>query len=141
MQYVCDADTATWFRIETAGEAALESQAMDHAVERYFRDAYDKAEQSYTPPASVASFEQRIGLKAHIQRSMPRFLTLRDKDGNALVTAMLPPEGTDVRSFRPVIVGKGNSDPYLAHGDAILALAQHLKLTLEAARCYPYRRG
>ena len=141
MQYVCDAGAATWFRIETPGEAVLESQAMDHAVERFFRDAYDKAEQSYSPPKTLAVFEQKIGLKAHIQRSMPRFLTLRDKDGAALVTAMLPPEGMDTRGFRPVVVGKGNSDPYPVHAEAIRKLGDHFKLTLDPARCYPYRRA
>ena len=141
MQYMCDAGTATWFRIETPGEAALESQAMNHAVEKFFRDAYDKAAASFVPPKSLAAFEQRIGLKAHIQRSMPRFLTLRDKDGAALVTAMLPPEGLDTRSFRPVIVGPANADPYPAYGEAIKSLGEHVHLTLDPARCYPYRRA
>ncbi len=36
MLYVCDAPPKTWFRIETTGEAALESRAMDHAVDKYF---------------------------------------------------------------------------------------------------------
>lgn len=141
MQYVCDAGTATWFRIETPGEATLESQAMEHAVDRFFRDAYDKAAAAYVPPKTLAAFEQRIGLKAHIQRAMPRFLTLRDKDGNALVTAMLPPEGQDTRSFRPVIVGKGNADPYPSYGAAIRKLGDHVQLTLDPARCYPYKRA
>jgi hypothetical protein len=47
MQFVCDAGAVTWFRIETAGEALLESRAMNHAVEKYFQDAYDSALQSY----------------------------------------------------------------------------------------------
>ena len=72
---------------------------------------------------------------------MPRFLTLRDGEGNALVTAMLPPEGEDERSFRPVVVGIENTDPYPEHGEAIQALAKHFALTLDAARCYPYRRA
>ena len=141
MQFVCDASAATWFRIETVGEATLESSVMEHAVDRFFRDAYDKAAQSYAPPKSLAMIEQKIGLKAHIQRSMPRFLTLRDKDGVALVTAMLPPDGVDTRGFRPVIVGKGNADPYLAYAEAIKKLGDHFKFTLDPARCYPYRRG
>ena len=37
MQFVCDAPPKTWFRIETEGEAALESRAMDHAVEKDFQ--------------------------------------------------------------------------------------------------------
>ena len=141
MQYVCDADTGTWFRIDTPGEAALESSAMNHAVEKFFRDAYEKAAQSYVPPKSLAVIEQNIGLKAHIQNAMPIFLTLRDKDGSALVTAMLPPAGQDTKSFRPVVVGPSNADPYSVHGAAIAKLGAHFKLTLDPARCYPYRRG
>jgi hypothetical protein len=141
MQYVCDAPPKTWFRIETDGEAALESRAMDHAVERYFRQAYEHAAASYVPPKSSHYIEQNIGLKAHVQRVMPIFLTLRDNEGKALATAMLPPAGQDERSFRPIIVGVGNSDPYPEHGDAIASLAQHYNLTLDPARCYPYRRG
>jgi hypothetical protein len=37
MRYVCDASAnATWFRIETVAEAALESDLMKHAVESIF---------------------------------------------------------------------------------------------------------
>jgi hypothetical protein len=141
MQYVCDAPPKTWFRIETEGEAALESRAMDHAVEKYFRQAYEHAAASYVPPKSGRYIEQNIGLKAHVQRVMPIFLTLRDNEGKGLATAMLPPAGQDERSFRPIIVGAGNSDPYPEHGAAIAKLAQHYGLTLDPARCYPYRRG
>ena len=91
----------TWFRFETEAEAALESRAMNHAVERYFKQARDEAASTYVPPKSAHYIEQNIGLKAHIQKAMPRFLTLRDGEGNALVTAMLPPEGEDEHSFRP----------------------------------------
>ena len=141
MQYVCDAGANTWFRIETAGEATLESQAMRHAVEKYFLDAQSQATETYVPPPSLPKVEQKIGLKAHIQRAMPMFLTLRDKDGTALVTAMLPPVGQDDKSFRPVIVGPANSDPYAAHAAAIRALATHFRLALDAVRCFPYRRS
>ena len=42
MQFVCDTlDGKTWFRIETEGEAAAESDAMSHAVEKHFRQARD----------------------------------------------------------------------------------------------------
>jgi hypothetical protein len=71
---------------------------------------------------------------------MPLFLTLRDPEGKGLVTAMLPPKGQSDRAFRPIIVGFGNSDPYPEHGDAIRKLGEHLGLTLDPARCYPYRR-
>ena len=100
MQYVCDAPPKTWFRIETEGEAALESRAMDHAVDRYFRQAYQQATETYVPPRSAHYIEQNIGLKAHVQRVMPIFLTLRDGEGTALVTAMLPPAGKDERRLQ-----------------------------------------
>jgi hypothetical protein len=140
MQYVCDAGALTWFRMETGGEALLESRAMNHAVEKYFRDAYDAAVQSYAPPKSLAAIEQNIGRAAHVQKAMPQFLTLRDKDGTALVTAMLPPAGVDAKAFRPVIVGPSNADPFVDHGAAIQALAKHMRVVLDPARCYPYRR-
>ena len=140
MRYVCDAPAGrTWFRIETEAEALSESDVMRHAVEKYFRKEQEKATQTFQP-ASKVYFEQEIGLKAHVQREMPLFLTLRDDEGNALATAMLPPGGRDDRGFRPIIVGPGNADPYPEHADAIRALAQHFGLTLERARCYPYRR-
>lgn len=141
MEYICDAPPNTWFRIETQAEAARESQDMDHAVEKYFRQCHEQATKSYVPPASVSRFEQSIGLKDHIKRAMPMFLTLRARDGKALVTAMLPPAGRGDASFRPIIVGVGNTDPYPEHGDAIKALGAHFGLTLDRERCYPYRRG
>jgi hypothetical protein len=141
MRYVCDAPGGkTWFRMETEAEAIAESDAMRHAVEKFFRKERDKAALSYRPP-SKTFFEQEIGLNAHLQREMPAFVTLRDDEGNALVTAMLPPSGRDERSFRPIIVGPGNGDPYPEHSEAIEALASHLGLLLERERCYPYRRG
>jgi len=141
MQFVCEAPPKTWFRVETEGEAALESRAMGHAVEKYFKQAYEQAAQSYVPPKTGLYIEQNIGLKAHIQRAMPLFLTLRDGEGNALVTAMLPPAGQDERAFRPIVVGAGNGDPYPEHGEAIRTLAKHYGLTLDPGRCFPYRRG
>ncbi len=140
MQYVCDAHDLTWFRLETTGEAALESQVMDHAVEKYFQQAYGEAVCAYAPPASAPAMEQNIGLKDHIARTMPRFLTLRNSDGNALVTAMLPPEGRDLRALRPVIVGHGNTDPYVEYDEAIEALGRHVNLDLDRDICFPYRR-
>jgi hypothetical protein len=71
---------------------------------------------------------------------MPLFLTLRDREGKALVTAMLPPEGKASTSFRPIIVGRSNQDPYPDFGEAIRALGEHFGLKLDPARCYPYRR-
>lgn len=140
MRYVCEAPGGkTWFRIETEAEAASESDVMRHAVEKFFRKEHEKAAASFQPVSKVY-FEQEIGLKAHIQREMPLFLTLRDDEGNPLATAMLPPGGREDRSFRPILVGVANSDPYIGHAEAIRALAQHYKLTLERSRCYPYRR-
>jgi hypothetical protein len=141
MQYVCDAPPKTWFRIETEGEAALESRAMDHAVEKYFRQAYEHAASTFVPPKTGRYFEQNIGLKAHVHSVMPLFLTLRDGEGNTLATAMLPPEGQDERAFKPIIVGPANSDPYPEHGEAIRALGQHFGFKLDPLRCYPYRRA
>lgn len=141
MKYVCDAPGgATWFRIETEAEAAAESDLMCHAVDKYFREEKEKAAGTYRPTSAVF-FEQEIGLKAHIQREMPLFLTLRDDEGKALVTAMLPPGGRKDLSFTPIIVGFQNADPYLEHSEAIRALGAHFGLSLDRLRCYPYRRG
>ena len=79
--------------------------------------------------------------EGYVSDVMPRFLTLRDSEGKALVTAMLPPAGLDERIFKPIIVGFENDDPYAEYGDAIAKLGQHVGLTLDRARCYPYHRG
>jgi hypothetical protein len=140
MQYVCDGPGArTWFRIETEGEAQTESEAMKHAVEKYFRREREKAVQSFTPTAQ-AFIERDIGLAAHVARTMPLFLTLRDGEGNPLATTMLPPEGKEEASFRIIIVGPANADPYPAQGEAIEALGKHFGLTLTRERCFPYQR-
>src|SRR5213596_334924 len=95
MQYVCDAPNGkAWFRIETEGEAVHESRLMSHTVEKYFCREREKAVQSWRPERPNA-IERDIGLEAHVQREMPLFLTLRDREGNALTTAMLPPGGKD----------------------------------------------
>lgn len=138
MQFVCDAPGRTsWFRIETEGEAVLESQIMSHAVEKYFRQAWDAAAGAYRSTASNL-IEQNIGLKDHVQRTMPIFLTLRDAEGNGLATAMLPPRGWYDPSFKIIIVGPANRDPFPEHGDAIRILGEHFGLTLEREWCYPY---
>jgi hypothetical protein len=110
---------------------------MNHAVEKYFLREAESARASYRPTSSV-SFERDIGLKAHVERTMPLFLTLRDRAGDGLATAMLPPSGKEHPSFRIVIVGPSNRDPYPDQGDAIAALGSHFGLTLDRARCYPY---
>lgn len=140
MKYVCDGPGGTtWFRIETETEAAQESALMSHAVEKYFRREKERAAHSYTP-TSTRFIERDIGLSAHIQREMPLFLTLRDPDGNALATAMLPPRGQPNDTFSSIIVGPKNSDPFGQHGEAIAALGRHFGLELDRERCYPYRR-
>lgn len=140
MEYVCDAPgDMTWFRILTEAEAATESQEMRHAVEKYYRREREKAEASYKPLTTVF-IEQMIGLEGHVRKAMPLFLTLRDMDGKPLVTAMLPSGGKSDRGFTPIVVGPANADPYPTHGEAIRALADHFGLTLDRARCYPYRR-
>ncbi len=140
MKHVCDAGPKTWFRIETVAEAMLESQLMRHAVERYFRQMHEAAARSYVPPKTVRMVEQSIGLKDHIQRTMPLFLTLRDGEGNGLATAMLPPGGKDDGATRPIIVGPENSDPFPQHAAAIAALARHYGIKLEPSGVYPFVR-
>jgi hypothetical protein len=140
MQYVCDGpDGKTWFRLEDEMEAELESEIMAHAVAKHFRRNLESAKRTYRPTSTV-SFEQNIGLKPHLAKTMARFLTLRNQDGEALATAMLPPGGQDTPRFQCIIVGKGNSDPYTAHGAAIEALAGHYGLSLDRDHCFPYRR-
>lgn len=140
MEYVCDApENMTWFRIVTEGEAEAESGELGHAVSKYFRREHERAAETFVPVSSVF-FEQAIGLEAHIKREMPLFLTLRDQDGAGHATAMLPPNGRAERGFSAIIVGPANADPYPKHGPAIRALADHYGLTLDRARCYPYRR-
>jgi hypothetical protein len=140
VKYVCDAPGGrTWFRLESEAEALKESELMSHAVEKHFRREREKAAQTYQPTAA-RFIERDIGLAGHIERAMPIFVTLRDEHGAALVTAMLPPGGKEDPGFRPIVVGPHNRDPYPQHEDAIAALARHFGITLEADRCYPYRR-
>ena len=140
MQYVCDApDGNTWFRLESEMEAEMESEVMSHAVVKHFRRNLEMATRSYQPTSTV-SFEQNIGLKAHLMKQMAMFLTLRDGEGNGLVTAMLPPGGTPSPRFQCIVVGAGNADPYEEYGDAIAALAAFFGMPLDRRDCYPYRR-
>ena len=140
MKFICDAPGGkSWFRIETAGEAAVESLVMNHAVEKFFLAEEEKATRRYRPP-ETGFVEQEIGLKAYLLRTMPVFLTLRDAVGRPLATAMLPPNGRDSVTFRPVIVGPANTDPYPQQHGAIEALGRHFLLALERTRCFPYAR-
>lgn len=138
MKFICDAPgSKSWFQIETEGEAALESDAMSHAVEKHFRRAWEDAVSSYRP-ASGSFVEQNIGLKAHVHRIMPLFLTLRSAEGDVLATAMLPPDGQEDPAFRIIVVGPHNQDPYPEHDEAIERLGEYFGLTLDRTRCYPY---
>ena len=78
--------------------------------------------------------------KAPTVSSSPFFYTLRDREGNALVTAMLPPGGKDRGGFRIIIVAASNADPYPEQDAAIAALGTHFGLTLDRHRCFPYGR-
>ncbi len=138
MEYVCDAPrNRTWFRLMTEGEAVAESLEMGHAVEKHFRRERQRAADAFHPATSVF-IEQDINKEDHIRRTMPLFLTLRDQNGTALVTAMLPPTGRAGSGC--IVVGAGNTDPYPDHGDAIAALGLHFGMTLDRSSCYPYRR-
>ena len=65
MRYVCDAPGGTtWFQIETQAEAALESQAMNHAVEKHFIQVQETAAKSYVAPPGPF-FERDIGQGPH----------------------------------------------------------------------------
>jgi hypothetical protein len=140
MQFICDApERKAWFRIETEAEAAAESETMRHAVEKYFRRERDAAVRKYQPSPSMSYIERDIGLAAHIQRTMPLFLTLREHDGTPLATAMLPPGGTEDESFRTIIVGPANGDPFGTQVEAIAALGSHFGLSLTHEHCYPYQ--
>jgi hypothetical protein len=136
MQFVCEVSKRrTWFRIENDAEAEAETLLMRHAVEKHFRREQERARRSYVPGQGL---ERDIGLKAHIARTSPLFLTLRADDGTGLATAMLPPGGKAIADFPIIIVGPENADPYQDHADAIEALARHYKLPLPRTRCYPY---
>lgn len=139
MRYVCDAPGGkTWFRLETENEAEAEAQLMRHGVDKHFRRFAAAARESYRAPKGAPTFEQAIGLKDHIARTMPMFLTLRADDGEGLATAMLAPQGRNQANFRPVIVGPSNRDPYTTQADAIEALGQHFGVELERDVCFPY---
>jgi hypothetical protein len=139
MRFVCDAPGGrTWFQIETEDEAQAEGEMMRHAVHRYFQRELNRARASYRP-ADPNGIERDIGLKAHIARTMPIFLTLRDEDGAGVATAMLP-QGGGGRGFQIVIVGPGNSNPYPAAADAIAALEPRFGLELPEEDCYPYAK-
>ena len=112
---------------------------MSHTVEKYFRREREKAIQSWRPERPNA-IERDIGLEAHVQREMPLFLTLRDREGRALTTAMLAPGGKDRGGFRIIIVAASNADPYPQHDRPSLRWERHFGLTRDRNRCFPYGR-
>ncbi len=146
MRYECDGPNGmTWFRLETEAEAQAESALMGHAVDKFFRRAWEAARACYQPSPGL---ERDIGLKDHIARAMPLFLTLRDENGAGVVTAMIPlvtadhgPARDQDLWRRPILVGPANSDPFSVHAEAIEALARHLRQPLDPMECYPYRRN
>jgi hypothetical protein len=138
MRFVCDAPGgAVWFAIETLAEAEAEAALMQHAVDRHFIRAHAAAAASFTS-ADPHGIGRDIGLKAHVLKTMPLFLTLRDGEGAGLATAMLPPQGRPTPRFRLMIVGPNNADPYPQHGAAIMALSRHFGIELPRAACFPY---
>ncbi len=142
MKFVCDVlftdrPGRTWFALETESEALAETEAMHHAVHRFFQQAQAKAIASYKP-IGVSFIERDIGLRGHIARAMPIFLTLRADDGEPLATAMLPPGGEADANFRCIIVGPANADPYATQADAIEALGRRYGVELPRAKCFPY---
>ena len=139
MQYVCDAPGGlTWFSMETQAEADAETELMRHAVAKYFLRSQEAARRTYRPRQGLAAFERDIGLKDHIMRETPVFLTLRDGAGEALVTAMLSREMRNGQAGQAIIVGAGNSDPYPQFGEAIAALGAHYGTALPRETCFPY---
>ena len=132
MQYVCDAPgKKAWFRIESSGEAALESAVMKNAIEVQYENTRRAAIQTYQPSSRLHFIERNIGLNAHIARTMPMFLTLRDGEGNHLANAMLPPCGRDDDTFASRIVGPGGMDALMDEAAAVEALERHFGLSIQ----------
>ena len=82
--------------------------------------------------------EQDIGKEAHIRRAMPLFLTLRDENGQALVTAMLPPSGK--KAAAASLSGRAMPIPTPNMRRRSRHWATHFGITLDRTSCYPYRR-
>ena len=141
MRYVCDApDRTVWFRIETEGEAFLESLSTQGAVAVFFREERQRALTSYRPRAGLSFIERDIGLEAHIQSTMPLFLTLRDHEGAALVTAILPASGKDNGNYPIFVWGAPGIDPYESHAKALEILEKRFELSIvdQSDVCYMY---
>ena len=126
MQYVCDAPgRRAWFRIETEGEASLEAQDMGHSLDYFFRHERDTATRAYAPLRTLSFIERDIGLSAHLTRTMPIFLTLRESDGTAVASALLP-QDPDQLSIAARVIGPGDNDAFREQREALQALEKHL---------------
>ena len=138
MKHICDApDGKAWFRLETEAEAERESARMQHGVAVRFRRERARAVRSYRPqPAAFAG--RGLSLERHVRIAMPIFLTLRDREDAALVTAMLAHGNRVQPEAELIIVGKDETDPYPDHGRAIAALADKLGIDLDRTRCFPF---
>lgn len=138
MKYICDVPGGrTWFRLESEAEAERESARMQHGVAVRFHDERARAIRSYRAQ-SAASAGGSLPLERHVRIAMPIFLSLRDREDAALVTAMLAHGSPDHPEAELVIVGKGDTDPYPDHGRAIAALSDRLGIDLDRARCFPF---
>jgi len=126
MQYVCDAPgRRAWFRIETEGEATLEAQEMRHSLDYFFRHEHAAARRSYAPCDRLSFIERDIGLSAHLKRTMPIFLTLRERDGTPVASAILP-QDPDSETVAARVIGAGDCDAFRAEREALIALEAHL---------------
>ena len=127
------------FGLETEGEATRESENMCHAVERYYRREREKAAQTFRPRSDglLRAGDWSQGPHPARNAAIPD-VARRERRGSRHRHAA--PRGREDRSFRTIIVGRDNGDPYLQYGDAIRALGRHFGTSLERARCYPYRR-
>jgi hypothetical protein len=69
---------------------------------------------------------------------MPMFLTLRDAEGRA-GHGHAAAQWRDSVTFRPIIVGPGNGDPYPDHHGAIEALGRRFLLIARPRPLLPLR--
>jgi len=135
MRYICDAPgNKTWFCIETEGEAADESDTMQHAVEKYFRK--EKRARDPDLPADLDRLhrtgDRPQGASPARDAAVPDAARRRR---DPLVTAMLPAARRD-ESGLPAdsSSARANTDPYTDNADAIRVLAQHFRIVLDPVR-------
>ena len=132
MQFICDAPgRKSWFRIETESEAIFEAEAMRVSIDAPFRIEREAAVKSYRPQSRLRAIERDIGLSAHVLRTMPIYLTLRDLEGTALANAVLPADGDCEEDHHAVVIGPGHADPFASQAEAIRALERHYGVRLQ----------